>query len=57
MEKVIWLKPSCFLPGIGMTVTVPDGVDPDEYIDSYLEAILNDDILLNVEWDYYTGHP
>ncbi|MBS4879395.1 MAG: hypothetical protein KH138_03625 [Firmicutes bacterium] len=57
MEKVIWLKPSCFLPGIGMTITVPDGVDPDEYIDSYLEAILNDDILLNVEWDYYTGHP
>lgn len=57
MEKRIWLKPSCFLPGVGMTITVPDDVDPDEYIDTYLGAILNEEVWLNVEWDYYVVYP
>ena len=52
MPYTIIVTPDCFHPDCLMTITVPEGRDPEEYIDEYLESILNDDVRYNVEWRF-----
>lgn len=47
----IWFKPSCFAPACYMEINVPEWKDVEEYIDEYLDGILNEDIKYNCEWE------
>ena len=51
-DYTIELKPSCFISPCRMTISVPAEADPEEYIDGFLDAILNDDIRYNAEWEF-----
>lgn len=51
-KERIWVKPSCFALEFEMTICIPEGRDPEEYIDEFLDGILNDDFRFNVEWDF-----
>lgn len=51
-RKTVLVKPSCFAPEFEMAITVPEGRDPEEYIDELLDSILNDEFRYNVEWDF-----
>lgn len=48
----ITLTPTCFTPPCKVTIDVPNGWDAEEYIDEYLDSILNDDVRYNAEWDF-----
>ena len=48
----IELQPDCFHPACIMIISVPNDWDTEEYIDQYLESILNDDMKYNAEWDF-----
>ena len=50
--ECIYFKPSCFMPECYMEISVPVGLDAEEYINSYLEAILNEDMAYNCEWEF-----
>lgn len=52
MKKTVYVKLSCFAPSFHMTIDVPLGNDAEEYIDEFLEAILNDEYRYNCEWDF-----
>ena len=52
MEYTIKVYPSCFMTGFKMTIEVPIDEDPEEYIDAYLDAILNEDLKYNCEWEF-----
>lgn len=51
-EYQIELRPDCFHPDCKMIIPVPNDRDTEEYIDEYLDSILNDDVKLNTEWDF-----
>jgi len=48
----VWVKPSVFMPKVKMEFEIPEGYDTEEYIDMYFDAILNDSMRYNVEWDF-----
>lgn len=52
MEYIIKAYPSCFMDGFKMTIEVPNDADPEEYIDAYLDAILNENLKYNCEWEF-----
>ena len=43
---------SCFIPEFIMEIPVPYNQDPEEYINQFLDNILNNDLRYNVEWDF-----
>lgn len=43
---------SCFAPTIMMEIPIPDNRDDKEYIDEFLEGILNDEFRYNAEWEF-----
>jgi len=51
-EYTIVFTPDCFHPDIKITIAVPADHDAEEYIDQYLESILNNNILYNCEWSF-----
>lgn len=56
MEKrTISVKIDCFTPEFLMIIPVPSSHDPVEYINDILEAILKEDLIYNVEWDFVDG--
>lgn len=46
------LTPDCFHPECKMEITIPAGRDAEEYIDEYLDSILNENIRFNAEWEF-----
>jgi len=50
--RTIWVEPSCFVPEFKMTIAIPNDRDAEEYIDEFLEGILNEDLVLNCEWNF-----
>lgn len=38
-----------------MIISIPEGRDTEEYIDELLDAILNEGLRYNVEWDFVDG--
>lgn len=38
-----------------MIISIPEGRDAEEYIDELLDAILNEDLRYNAEWDFIDG--
>lgn len=52
MERTINIKLSCFMPEIKMIINVPKNRDDEEYIDEFLDSILNTDLRYNAEWDF-----
>lgn len=51
-ERIICVKPSCFIPEFKMKISVPKDRDAEEYIDELLDSILDEDLKYNVEWDF-----
>lgn len=51
-EYTIILTPDCFHPDIKITIFVPDDRDTEEYIDEYLDSILNDNVRYNCKWSF-----
>lgn len=51
MLHTVNVFPSCFIKGFRMIIEVPDSEDAEEYIDAYLDAILNEDLRYNCEWE------
>lgn len=52
MIKRITFKPSCFAPACMMEINVPDYRDAEEYIDEYLDGMLNEEIKWNCDWSF-----
>ena len=52
MVKRITVTPCCFYPDCIMEIDVPDNEDAEEYIDGFLEAIIDSEFRYNVEWDF-----
>ena len=52
MKYAIRLYPSCFIKECEMIIDLPDDIDAEECIDSYLDAILNNDLRYNCEWEF-----
>ena len=52
MERTIRVWPSCFVKDFKMIVDVPDNVDAEEEIDSLLDALLNENLKYNCEWEF-----
>lgn len=50
--RAISVKPSCFHPEFQMLLLIPENRDDEEYIDEFLDSILNKDIRYNIEWDF-----
>ncbi len=48
----IRLTPSPFIPAVTMGFDVPPDRDAEEYIDEYLDSILNEDLRYNVDWEF-----
>ena len=48
----IWFKPSCFVPVCYMEINVPEYRDAEEYIDEYLDGMLNEEIKWNCDWGF-----
>lgn len=40
------------MPEFAMTLSIPDGRDAEEYIDEFLDGILDEDLRYNAEWDF-----
>lgn len=40
----------CFAPEVQMLINVPYGCDPIEYIDQFLDGVLNEDLRYNTDW-------
>ena len=55
MKRTISVTPSCFHPTFEMIISIPDGKDPCDYIDTFLDSILNEDLKYNAEWDFTDG--
>ena len=53
--RTIFVKASCFAPGFRMAIDIPVDRDDEEYIDELLDAILNEDLKYNAEWDFVDG--
>lgn len=52
MKRKIEVFPSCFAPSFVMEIEIPVGRDTEEYIDEFLDGILNEDFRYNCEWDF-----
>lgn len=50
--KSIILSPDCFHKDVLMEIVVPEDQDAEEYIDQYLDSILNEDVKYNCEWNF-----
>lgn len=51
-RRTIVLTPDCFHPECKMEIAIPAGRDAEEYIDEYLDSMLNENIRFNVEWEF-----
>ena len=51
-ECKIMLYPDCFHPPCIMILSVPNNMDAEEYIDNYLDSILNENLKFNAEWKF-----
>ena len=40
----------CFCPPAIIEITIPPDRDSEEYIDEYLDGILNEDLRYNTDW-------
>ena len=40
----------CFCPSVTMEIVIPPDRDPEEYIDEYLDGILNENLRYNTDW-------
>lgn len=56
MIKRITFKPSCFVPACVMEINVPNYRDAEEYIDEYLDGMLNEEIKWNCDWSFLSQH-
>ena len=52
MKYAIKLYPSCFIKECEMIIDIPENEDVEECIDSYLDAILDNDLKYNCEWEF-----
>lgn len=50
MERTIEVDLGCFVTGFKMTIDVPGNRDAEEYIDEYLDTILNINLRYNCDW-------
>lgn len=46
------VKPSCFVPEFEMTIKIPYDKDSEEYIEEYLNCILDEEFKYNFEWEF-----
>lgn len=53
--RTIWVCVSCFIPAFRMIIPIPKDRDSVEYIDEFLDCILNEDLRYNAEWDFVDG--
>jgi len=51
-EVSIFFYPGGSVIPVRMTFCVPDDCDPEEYIDDYLDGLLNDFLRYNSEWNF-----
>ena len=56
-QKNMVIHKISFCPGnsdlpVLMEITVPQDCDPEEYIDGYLDGMLNDFLRYNSDWDF-----
>lgn len=54
-KRTILVKLSCFAPAFEMIISIPDDRDSEEYIDEFLDSVLNDEFRYNAEWDFIDG--
>lgn len=55
MEKRTILVQSDLAPNFEMILTVPDGVEPDGYIDKVLRELLSCAVKRTATWDFVDG--
>lgn len=55
-EKTIRFFPGNSAEPIKITLSVPYLCDPEEYIDAYLDGMLNDFLRYNSDWDFVLRH-
>lgn len=48
----IKMNPSPFIPAAMMGLDVPPDRDAEEYIDEYLDSILNENCRYNADWEF-----
>lgn len=46
------VKPSCVVPNFEMIIKIPYDRDLEEYIDEYLNRILDEEFKYNFEWEF-----
>ena len=51
-KRTIWVKTSSYFPGFDMVIAVPDFSDDVEYIDGFLNIVLNDAIRNGIDWEF-----
>ena len=51
-KRTIWVKTSSYFPGFDMVIAVPDFSDDVEYIDGFLNIVLNDSIRNGIDWEF-----
>lgn len=47
----ILVKLSCFAPEFTMNIQIPDDEDVNNFIDNFLNSILNEEFKYNVDWE------
>ena len=52
MKVKIVFRPCCFTPDCVMEIDVPEYRDVEEYIDEYLDGMLNENIKWNCDWKF-----
>lgn len=52
MEKTIKFYPGNSTTPVVMTILVPNDRDPEEYINEFLDGMLNDDLRYNSDWEF-----
>ena len=48
----IWFRPCICAPTCFMEIHVPEYRDAEEYIDEYLDGMLNEEIKWNCDWGF-----
>ena len=51
-ERTILFRATCFHPEIKITISIPNNCDEEDYIEQYLDSILNTSARYNAEWDF-----
>lgn len=51
-EKTIKYFPGNSSTSVVMTILVPEDRDPEEYINEFLDGMLNEDLRYNSDWEF-----